>query len=101
MSAATIDRALAPCREKSGGPRRSPSQGIPLVRRSIPVRTFADWRDPPPGFVEADLVVHAPQKDGRSRAAIFGGRCRGQGARPLTDEAMGASSMRQQEWQGD
>jgi hypothetical protein len=59
MSAATIDRALAPCREKSGGPRRSPSAGIPLVRRSIPVRTFADWRDPPPGFVEADLVVHS------------------------------------------
>ena len=59
MSAATIDRALAPCRERSGGPRRSPSAGIPLVRRSIPVRTFTDWRDPPLGFVEADLVVHS------------------------------------------
>jgi hypothetical protein len=30
-----------------------------MVRRTIPVRTFADWRDPPPGFVEADLVVHS------------------------------------------
>ena len=29
------------------------------VRRSIPVRTFSDWDDPPPGFVEADLVAHS------------------------------------------
>ena len=25
----------------------------------MPVRTFADWRDPAPGFVEADLVLHS------------------------------------------
>ena len=25
----------------------------------MPVRTFADWNDPPPGFVEADLVAHS------------------------------------------
>ena len=24
----------------------------------MPVRTFADWQDPSPGFVEADLVAH-------------------------------------------
>ena len=30
-----------------------------MIRRSIPVRTFSDWRDPPPGFVEADLVAHS------------------------------------------
>jgi hypothetical protein len=59
MSAATIDRALAPCREASGRRRRWPSAGVPSIRREIPVRTFADWRDPPPGFVEADLVVHS------------------------------------------
>ena len=29
------------------------------VRRSIPVRTFADWQDPAPGFAEADLVAHS------------------------------------------
>jgi hypothetical protein len=28
------------------------------VRSQIPVRTFADWGDPPPGFMEADLVAH-------------------------------------------
>jgi hypothetical protein len=59
MSAATIDRALAPCRETSGTRRRWRSAGVPSVRREIPVRTFTDWCDPPPGFVEADLVVHS------------------------------------------
>ena len=28
------------------------------MRGQIPVRTFADWDNPPPGFVEADLVGH-------------------------------------------
>jgi hypothetical protein len=59
MSAATIDRSLAPCRAASGRRRRWPSAGVPSVRREIPVRTFADWCDPPPGFVESDLVVHS------------------------------------------
>ncbi len=58
MSASTIDRLLRAVREQAGGRRRrsvSPSS----VRRSIPVRAFADWEDPPPGFVEADLVAHS------------------------------------------
>jgi hypothetical protein len=29
------------------------------IRRSVPVRTFDGWKDPPPGFVEADLVAHS------------------------------------------
>ena len=28
------------------------------VRRTVPVRTFGDWNDPPPGYVEVDLVAH-------------------------------------------
>jgi hypothetical protein len=28
------------------------------IRRSIPVFSFADWRDLPPSFVEIDLVEH-------------------------------------------
>ena len=48
VSAATIDRALAPARKGVGA----------AIRRSIPVRTFADWRDPPPGFFEIDMVEH-------------------------------------------
>lgn len=59
MSAATIDRALGPARAKSGELRRSRSAAMPSVRRAIPVRTFTDWDDPAPGFVEADLVVHS------------------------------------------
>jgi hypothetical protein len=58
MSAATIDRAL---REKRGPPeggrrtRNAPS----AIRRSVTVRTFDGWDDPPPGYVEADLVAHS------------------------------------------
>jgi hypothetical protein len=37
------------------------------VRRSVPVRTFGDWNDPPPGFVEVDFVAHA----GTSAAGRF------------------------------
>jgi hypothetical protein len=57
MSAATIDRALRPIRERNGRPRRRPAANA--LRRSIPVRTSADWNNPPPGFVEADLVAHS------------------------------------------
>ena len=59
MSAATIDRALQEVKAQAGArPRRraAPSAG---VRRSVPVRTFADWDDPVPGFMEADLVAHS------------------------------------------
>lgn len=28
------------------------------MRNSVPVRTFADWTDPTPGWMEADLVCH-------------------------------------------
>ena len=58
MSAATIDRTLREVREKAGRTRRRPAASS-IIRRSIPIRTFSDWRDPPPGFVEADLVAHS------------------------------------------
>ena len=32
------------------------------MRRSVPVPTFSDWHDPPPGFFEADLVAHSGPK---------------------------------------
>src|SRR6059058_2118750 len=58
MSAATIDRSLSEVRQRAG--RQGRRRGRPnAVRRSIPVRTFSDWRDPPPGFFEADLVAHS------------------------------------------
>jgi hypothetical protein len=59
MSAATIDRALRRVREHAGGRSRRRAAPSLAVRRSVPVRTFSDWQDPPPGFVEADLVAHS------------------------------------------
>ena len=59
MSAATIDRSLRTVREQAGGRKRRKAATPSSVRRSIPVRTFSDWDDPPPGFVEADLVAHS------------------------------------------
>ena len=62
MSAATIDRAL---RAAKNDGRRSRRRTPPTIRRSVPIRTFSDWEDPPPGFVEADLVAHSgPRSDG-------------------------------------
>jgi hypothetical protein len=57
MSAATIDRMLIKVRESAKGWNRR--RGIATaLRKSIPVRTFADWKDPAPGYMEADLVAH-------------------------------------------
>ena len=55
VSASTIDRLLAPARAGAPNKRRNRP---PSVRSKIPVRTFADWNHPPPGFMETDLVVH-------------------------------------------
>lgn len=57
-SAATIDRLLAEPRAAARGrlPRRASAR--PSVRSGVAVRTFADWKDPAPGWMEADLVAH-------------------------------------------
>ena len=66
VSAATIDRALAATRTHIDGQRKRRKGVGAAIRRSIPVRTFADWRDPPPGFFEIDMVEHTcgPKTDG-------------------------------------
>jgi len=57
MSRATIDRCLKPARfEKQHG--LSTTKPGSLLKKAIPVRTFADWDDARPGFVEVDLVAH-------------------------------------------
>ena len=65
-SAATIDRMLAGTRLRIDGQRKRRKGVGAAIRRSIPVRTFADWRDPPPGFFEIDMVEHynGPKIDG-------------------------------------
>jgi hypothetical protein len=57
-SPATIDRLLAPARAAVRGLIRRRKPAGPLLRRSIPIRTFGDWGNPKPGFLETDLVAH-------------------------------------------
>jgi hypothetical protein len=59
MSAATIDRALRQAREPGAGRKRRHAPPSAGIRRSVAVRTFDGWDNPPPGFVEADLVAHS------------------------------------------
>ena len=57
MSAATIDRLLKDIRTVANSRRRRKQPTA--LRRSVPIRTFADWNDPLPGFMEIDLVSHS------------------------------------------
>ena len=59
VSAATLDRMLADTRTAVRGRKHARARAVPAVRRSVPVRTFADWGEPAPGFMEADLVAHS------------------------------------------
>ena len=56
VSAATIDRLLRPIREQASS-RRKRKQKRKMGSR-IPVRTFSDWKEPEPGYLEIDLVAH-------------------------------------------
>ncbi|WP_111721584.1 DDE-type integrase/transposase/recombinase [Homoserinimonas sp. OAct 916] len=58
MSAATIDRRLAPERFKMMSRGRSHTKPGTLLKSQIPIRTWAEWDDAVPGFVEIDLVGH-------------------------------------------
>ena len=56
VSPATIDRLLAPIRGTAG--RRRKRKPATKSSRQIPIRTFADWKEPEPGFLEVDFVAH-------------------------------------------
>ena len=58
MSAATIDRKLAGERARLIPRGRSHTKPGTLLKSQIPVRTWAEWDDAVPGFVEIDLVGH-------------------------------------------
>ena len=58
MSAATIDRRLAPDRQALQLKGRSHTKPGSLLKSQIPMRTWADWDENTPGFVEIDLVGH-------------------------------------------
>ncbi|NNN21313.1 MAG: transposase family protein [Acidimicrobiales bacterium] len=58
MSAATIDRSLAPNRAELGLRGRSHTKPGTLLKSQIPIRTWSQWNENKPGFVEIDLVGH-------------------------------------------
>ena len=58
MSAATMDRRLAADRAKLALKGRSHTKPGSLLKSQIPIRTWAQWDDAVPGFVEIDMVGH-------------------------------------------
>src|SRR5215216_4084344 len=58
ISAASIDRLLKPERRKYELRGRSGTKPGTLLKKQIPIRTFAEWDEQRPGFVEIDLVGH-------------------------------------------
>jgi hypothetical protein len=58
ISAASADRLLAPDRRRLQVRGRSGTKPGTLLRHQIPIRTFAEWDQRQPGFVEIDLVGH-------------------------------------------
>ena len=58
MSPATIDRRLAKDRARMELKGRSHTKPGSLLKSQIPMRTWADWDENVPGFVEIDLVGH-------------------------------------------
>jgi hypothetical protein len=69
ISAATIDRLLHEVRSEGsrGRAKRTPT----ALRRSVPIRTFSDWDDPPPGYMEMDLVAHCGETTAGSYVHTF------------------------------
>jgi hypothetical protein len=58
MSAATIDRLLRPERQNYQLKGRSHTRPGTLLKHQIPMRTFNEWDEAQPGFLEIDLVGH-------------------------------------------
>lgn len=58
IAPATIDRRLKTDRAKLDPRGRSHTKPGTLLKDSIPIRTWAEWDDARPGFVEIDLVGH-------------------------------------------
>jgi transposase InsO family protein len=66
MSAASVDRHLAPYRRSfPRQPYRATSPSS--IKAQIPIRTFGEWSGVQPGSVQADLVLHC----GQSLAGFF------------------------------
>lgn len=58
MSPSTMDRVLKPYRQRAKGRSLSTTKPGTLLKIAIPLRTFSEWDDRRPGFLEMDLVAH-------------------------------------------
>jgi len=58
ISSSTIDRILSPERKRHQIKGRGNTKPGTLLKNQIPIRTFSDWNEKKPGFVEIDLVGH-------------------------------------------
>ena len=58
ISPASIDRMLKPVRKTAGSSRRRNPRRRNRHHAKVPIRTFADWHGPDPGYLEIDLVAH-------------------------------------------
>lgn len=58
ISASTIDRLLSTDRKKHALKGRSGTKPGTLLKHQIKIRTFSEWNEQKPGFVEIDLVGH-------------------------------------------
>jgi hypothetical protein len=67
ISPATVDRILAHVKQEYRIKQRSHTKPGTLLKHQIPIRTFSEWDENKPGFMEVDLVGH----DGGSAAGEF------------------------------
>jgi hypothetical protein len=58
ISPATVDRLLHAARQGLKRHGLGTTKPGTLLKRQIPIRTFADWDEAQAGFMEADLVAH-------------------------------------------
>jgi hypothetical protein len=58
ISAASIDRLLGDVKVAASGGKRRRAGFYSAIRREVPIRTFNDWKSPPPGFCKVDMVAH-------------------------------------------
>ncbi len=61
LSPATADRLLRPTRASQGRGVSTTKPGA-LIKRHVPIRTFAAWTESRPGFMEADRVARCGQR---------------------------------------
>jgi hypothetical protein len=67
LSPSTMDRMLRPYRQKGGRKPLSATRRSKLLKSAIPIRTFAEWKEDKPGFLEIDTVAHC----GESLAGFY------------------------------